>query len=106
VSENDREVAEAAGNTVHGGRLGTTLTFRVRGAGSNGLNLRSAPGLGSKVVGTLEDGDVVEAEHETWQVSRRTWRCIVRPREGFVSEAFLDTVGTDEAADEAASGAP
>jgi len=67
-------------------------TFRVRGAGSNGLNLRSEPGLGSFVIGILEDGDVVEAEDTTTTATRREWRRVVSPRVGFVADAFLDAV--------------
>ena len=67
-------------------------TFRVRGAGSNGLNVRSAPGLGSLVIGTLDDGDVVEAEDATTTANRREWRRMLRPRAGFVADAFLDPV--------------
>lgn len=64
--------------------------FRVRGAGSNGLNLRAEPGLGSQVLGVLEDGDDVLAEDATEQASRRSWRRIVQPRVGYVADAFLD----------------
>ena len=70
-------------------------TFRVRGAGSNGLNLRSAPGLGSLVIGTLDDGDVVEAEDTTTPASRRDWRRVVSPRVGFVADSFLDAIVDD-----------
>lgn len=73
-------------------------SFRVRGAGSNGLNLRSAPGLGSFVIGTLDDGEIVEAEDTTTTANRREWRRVVRPQIGFVSDAFLDAViGCDDA---------
>jgi hypothetical protein len=71
-------------------------TFRVRGAGSNGLNLREEPGLGSLVVGTLEDGDVVEAEGTTTSASRRDWRRVVSPRVGFVADAYLDPIAEGE----------
>ena len=67
-----------------------TRNFKVRGAGSNGLSLRSAPGLGPTVIGRLEDGDIVEAEDRTTEASRRSWRRLIRPREGFVADAFLD----------------
>ena len=67
-----------------------TGTFRVRGAGSKGLNLRTAPNLGASVIGTYDEGDVVRAELDTTSSNCRSWRRVVSPRAGFVADAFLD----------------
>ena len=75
---------------------GGTRKYRVRGVGSNGLNLRSAPGLGSTVIGTLDEGDVVEAEDQTTPANGRDWRRVVKPRDGFVAATFLDRIGAHE----------
>src|SRR5688572_269935 len=96
VSPRDGFVANDFLDPVSEDASSNTGRFRVTGVGSNGLNLRSEPGLGSTVIGTLDEGDVVEAEDATTQANDRAWRRVVRPRAGFVAASFLDAIGDDE----------
>ncbi len=89
-------VADDFLDPVRDGPTGDTHRFRVVGVGSNGLNLRSAPGLGSTVIGTLDEGDVVEAEATTTPANGRDWRRVVKPRAGFVAATFLNRIGVHE----------
>ncbi len=76
--------------------VGGARTFRVRGVGSNGLNVRSAAGLGAAVIGTLDEGAVVKAEDDTTPANGRAWRLVLSPTRGFVADSFLDAVRDDE----------
>jgi murein DD-endopeptidase MepM/ murein hydrolase activator NlpD len=96
VSPRDGFVANDFLDPVRDEPREATGRFRVTGVGSNGLNLRSAPGLGSTVIGTLDEGDVVEAEDRTTPANGRDWRRVVKPRAGFVAASFLDRIGANE----------
>lgn len=65
-------------------------TFQVVGVGSDGLNVRSGPGLSNQVIGTLDEGTIVQAEDGTTRADDLDWRRIVSPRTGFVADKFLD----------------
>ena len=80
--------------------VGGARTFRVRGVGSNGLNVRSGPGLGAAVIGTLDEGAVVKAEDDTTPANGRDWRRVLSPTRGFVAASFLDAIGDDEPVDD------
>ena len=68
-------------------------TFRVARVGSDGLNVRAAPGLAAAVIGSLDEGTIVQTEGGVTAASGRDWRHIVSPRDGFVADSFLDPVG-------------
>ena len=104
VSPRDGFVADDFLDPVRDGPSGAAGRFRVTGVGSNGLNLRSAPGLGSRVIGTLDEGDVIEAETTTTPANGRDWRRVVAPSAGFVAASFLEVAGDGESGHDVAIG--
>lgn len=96
VSPRDGFVAASFLDLVGDIAAGGTRKFRVRGVGSSGLNVRSGPGLGAAVIGTLDEGAVVAAEDDTTPANGRDWRRVLSRPHGFVADSFLDAVGDDE----------
>lgn len=104
MSPRDGFVADSFLDAVNGGSSGGARKFRVARVGSDGLNVRSAPGLTASVIGNLDEGTVVDGEDGTVRASGRDWRHILHPRSGFVADSFLDLAGDDEQIDHDAIG--
>jgi len=63
--------------------------FRVTGVGSDGLNVRSAPGLSAAVIANLAEGTLVDGQDGTVPADHHDWRHITSPLDGFCADEFL-----------------
>jgi murein DD-endopeptidase MepM/ murein hydrolase activator NlpD len=73
---------------THPRRQGRARQFLVLDVGHLGLNVREQPSHSAPIVGSLNEGDVVDGEDTIVEAEGRSWRRLLNP-DGFVADQFL-----------------